>query len=75
MLLPAYLPSLWFAMMDPKVIEHYRGDLSKINMDPQRREELLQRYAAQAEACARGAARSETEEGEKKALVAAEAGA
>ncbi len=85
MLLPAYLPSLWFAMMDPKVIEHYRGDLSKINMDPQRREELLQRYAAQAEACARGAARSETEqgeteegeteEGEKKAQVAAEVGA
>ncbi|NNM51260.1 MAG: alkane 1-monooxygenase, partial [Pseudomonadales bacterium] len=44
MLLPAYLPSLWFELMDRRVIEHYKGDLSKINMDPDRREELMKKY-------------------------------
>lgn len=41
MLLPAYIPSLWFDLMDKRVVEHYQGDLSKINMDPDRREELI----------------------------------
>ncbi len=44
MLLPAYLPSLWFDLMDRRVIEHYQGDLTKINMDPERREELMKKY-------------------------------
>jgi len=26
------------------VIEHYKGDLSRINMDPDRREELMEKY-------------------------------
>ena len=47
MLLPAYLPSWWFSLMDPKVVEHYKGDLSKINMDPERREQLMARYGKQ----------------------------
>jgi hypothetical protein len=36
MLLPAYIPSLWYKIMDERVIQHYKGDLSKINMDPER---------------------------------------
>lgn len=44
MLLPAYFPSWWFSMMDPKVVEHYKGDLSRINMDPERREELMAKF-------------------------------
>ena len=45
MLLPAYVPSLWYKLMDERVIEHYNGDLSKINMDPDEKGFLLQKYA------------------------------
>lgn len=45
MLLPAYFPSWWYKVMDERVIKHYEGDLSKINMDPERRAELLAQYA------------------------------
>jgi alkane 1-monooxygenase len=45
MLMPAYIPSVWYEMMDERVIRHYKGDLSKINWDPERREELMAKYA------------------------------
>jgi len=48
MLLPAYFPSWWFALMDPKVVEHYKGDMSRINFDPERREELIAKYGPKA---------------------------
>ncbi len=44
MLLPAYMPQLWFEIMDRRVIEHYQGDFSKINFDPERREALIAKY-------------------------------
>lgn len=52
MLLPAYLPSWWYEMMDKRVIDHYKGDLSKINWDPDRKEELMNKYADYAAAVA-----------------------
>jgi alkane 1-monooxygenase len=45
MLLPAYIPSLWYKLMDERVIQHYKGDLSKINMDPDEQGFLMQKYA------------------------------
>ncbi|MFZ5722242.1 MAG: fatty acid desaturase [Pseudomonadota bacterium] len=45
MLVPAYIPWLWFRQMDPLVIEHYKGDLTKANLLPSKREKLLQRLA------------------------------
>ncbi|MDX1457910.1 MAG: alkane 1-monooxygenase [Marinobacter sp.] len=44
MLLPAYIPSQWFETMDKRVIEHYKGDLSRINWDPDRKDELMEKY-------------------------------
>lgn len=44
MLLPAYIPSWWYKIMDQRVADHYQGDLSKANLDPDRREELLAKY-------------------------------
>ncbi|PTQ89154.1 alkane 1-monooxygenase [Agitococcus lubricus] len=52
MLLPAYVPALWYKLMDERVINHYKGDLSKINMDPDRRAELEVKYAAVAQKAA-----------------------
>ena len=31
--------------MDKRVIDHYEGDLSKINWDPDRKEELMAKYS------------------------------
>lgn len=45
LILPSYLPSKWFELMDKRVIEHYEGDLERINWDPERMEELKARYA------------------------------
>ncbi len=50
MLLAAYIPPLWYRIMDQRVVDHYRGDLSRINMDPQRRAELLAKYGQAVEA-------------------------
>ena len=42
--------------MDKRVIDHYEGDLSKINWDPDRKEELMNKYADYAAAVAAEAA-------------------
>lgn len=44
MFLLAFLPPLWFRVMDPRVIAHAEGDESRINLDPPRRAELVARY-------------------------------
>lgn len=42
----AYIPWLWYKVMDKRLLElpHINGDLSKVNIDPDRREEILRRY-------------------------------
>jgi alkane 1-monooxygenase len=49
MLLPAYVPGWWTELMDERVIRHYKGDLDKINWDPERKDELKAKYKALAE--------------------------
>jgi alkane 1-monooxygenase len=44
LVLIAYFPPLWFRQMDPLVAAHYRGDLSKANVYPPKREQLLARW-------------------------------
>lgn len=39
----AYIPPIWRRVMDPRVIEHYNGDLSLANLQPSKRERLLAR--------------------------------
>lgn len=39
----AYLSPLWFAVMNRKVAEHYRGDLSRANIKPSIRDKVLAR--------------------------------
>jgi alkane 1-monooxygenase len=42
----AYFPSLWFRVMDPRLIAlpHIQGDLSKVNIAPSKREQIMARY-------------------------------
>lgn len=46
MLIPAYLPFVWFKKMDPLVYQHYQGDLTKANLQPEKRDALLARWQA-----------------------------
>src|SRR5688572_5112101 len=48
MILLAYVPPLWFRLMDPKVVAHHKGDMSKANIKPSIRDEVIARYRAQA---------------------------
>ncbi len=42
----AYISPLWFAVMNKRVIRHYKGDLDRIQFAPGKREALMKRYAA-----------------------------
>ncbi|WP_298065842.1 alkane 1-monooxygenase [uncultured Acinetobacter sp.] len=44
MILPAYIPKLWFSLMDKRVIDHYQGDLSKLNLHPSAKEAIYAKY-------------------------------
>jgi alkane 1-monooxygenase len=46
MLVIAYVPPLWFAVMDKRVLAHYAGDVRRANLHPPRRALLLARHAA-----------------------------
>ncbi len=51
----AYFTPLWFAVMNKRVIAHYKGDLSCISFDPAKREALMTKYADEAAQCAKAA--------------------
>lgn len=44
----AYLPPLWRRVMDKRVLAHYGGDITRANLHPRRREQILGRYGAAA---------------------------
>ena len=41
MLALAYLPPVWFAVIDKRVVAHYGGDVTRANIHPAARERLL----------------------------------
>jgi alkane 1-monooxygenase len=44
MILLALVPPLWRRVMDPRVLAHVGGDMSRANLDPRSRERTLARY-------------------------------
>jgi alkane 1-monooxygenase len=44
MILLAIIPPLWRRVMDPRVVEHYGGDVTRANIHPAKRERYLRRY-------------------------------
>jgi alkane 1-monooxygenase len=44
MFLVAYLPPLWFAVMNPRLLKAVDGDVQRINFEPAQREALCRRY-------------------------------
>jgi alkane 1-monooxygenase len=43
-----YFPPLWRMVMDHRVLAHYDGDITRVNVQPRRREKILARYGAAA---------------------------
>jgi alkane 1-monooxygenase len=41
-----YFPPLWRKVMDHRVLAHYEGDLTKVNIHPRMRQRVLAKYAA-----------------------------
>lgn len=44
----AYIPPLWRKVMDHRVLDHYDGDITRVNIQPSKREAILARYGAAA---------------------------
>ncbi len=44
MILLAYVPPLWFRVMNPRVVQHCQGRLGQANLDPRQRNQLLARW-------------------------------
>ncbi|PRC46624.1 alkane 1-monooxygenase, partial [Mycobacterium sp. ITM-2017-0098] len=44
MVLLALFPPLWRRVMDPRVLAHYNGDMSKTALSPRQERRLLQRH-------------------------------
>lgn len=44
MILLAYIPPVWFRQIDPLVVQHYQGDLTRANLHPPKREKLLAKW-------------------------------
>jgi alkane 1-monooxygenase len=44
MIVLAWIPPLWRRVMDPILLEHYEGDLSRANIQPRKRRQVLARY-------------------------------
>ncbi len=45
MIVIAYITPLWRRVMDPRVVAHYGGDVTRANLHPRKRERLIARYA------------------------------
>jgi alkane 1-monooxygenase len=46
MILLTLIPPLWRKVMDPKVLAHYDGDITRAHLHPAKREKLLSKYGA-----------------------------
>jgi alkane 1-monooxygenase len=46
MIVLAIVPAVWRRVMDPRVLAHFDGDLSRANLSPRKREKLLAKYGA-----------------------------
>jgi alkane 1-monooxygenase len=46
MIVLAWFPPLWRRVMDPRLLEHFDGDVSRANIQPSKREKVLARHGA-----------------------------
>ncbi|WP_432477844.1 fatty acid desaturase [Nocardioides sp. GXQ0305] len=46
MIVLAIVPAIWRRVMDPRVVAHFGGDVTRANISPHKRDRLLARYGA-----------------------------
>jgi len=46
MIVMAYATPIWWRVMDPKVVAHYDGDVTRANILPRKRQRILAKYGA-----------------------------
>jgi alkane 1-monooxygenase len=46
MIVLAWFPPLWRRVMDPRLLHHFEGDVTRANIQPSKRERILARYGA-----------------------------
>jgi alkane 1-monooxygenase len=46
MIVLAIVPAVWRRVMDPRVLAHFDGDLSRANLSPRKRDRILAKYPA-----------------------------
>jgi alkane 1-monooxygenase len=52
MIVLAWFPPLWRRVMDPRLLDHFEGDVSRANIQPRKRRKILARYGDDAGALA-----------------------
>ena len=61
LLLPAVIPQWWYKLMDQRVVDHYKGDLSKANIHPKAQARIFAKYGYQPDADITATETSKTE--------------
>ncbi len=46
MIVLAWFPPLWRRVMDPRLLDHFEGDVTRANIQPRKRAKILARYGA-----------------------------
>jgi alkane 1-monooxygenase len=46
MIVLAWFPPLWRRVMDPRLLDHFEGDVGRANIQPRKRRQVLARYGA-----------------------------
>ncbi len=52
MIVLAWFPPIWRRVMDPRLLDHFGGDVTRANIHPRKRARVLARYGARPEAAA-----------------------
>jgi alkane 1-monooxygenase len=52
MIVLAWFPPIWRRVMDPRLVDHFEGDVTRANINPRKRRAILARYGAGAGAAA-----------------------
>lgn len=52
MFIAAYIPPLWFRLMNPRLIAAVKGDVQRINFLPAKRQQLIRQYGLEPESAA-----------------------
>jgi alkane 1-monooxygenase len=49
MIVLTWVPAIWRRVMDPRVLAHFDGDITRANLHPRKRDRIIARYARRAE--------------------------